>query len=60
MDLLMIKPDKEAAIKKIRHLHEALDGVIMCCSGADNAHRLAVVLRGELRQVLRLLGDEEE
>lgn len=56
----MIKSDQKAAIKKIQHLHEALDGVIMCCSGADNAHRLAVVLRGELRQVLRLLGDDED
>ena len=56
----MIKPDKEAAIKNIKHLHEALDGVIMCCSGADAAHRLAVVLRCELRQVLRLLGDDED
>ena len=56
----MIKPDKKAAIHKIKHLHEALDGVIMCCSGADNAHRLAVVLRGELRNVLRLLGDDDD
>lgn len=56
----MIKPDKEYAIKKIKHLYEALDGVIMCCSGADAAHRLAIVLRGELRQILRLLGDEDD
>lgn len=56
----MIKPDKEAAIKKVKHLHDALDGVIMCCSGADAAHRLSVVLRGELRQVLRLLGDKDD
>lgn len=56
----MIKPDKEAAIQKLEHLHDALDGVLMCCSGADSAHRLAVTLRGELRQILRLLGEEDD
>ena len=56
----MIKLDKPAAIKKIKHLYEALDGVMMCCLNDSPAYSLAVVLRGELRQVLRLLGDEED
>lgn len=54
----MIKPDKEAAIKKIRRLHDALDGVLMGARNGGFMHNLAFILRGELRQVLRMLGDE--
>ena len=56
----MIKPDKEAAIKKVKHLHDALDGVMMGARNGGFMHNLAFMLRGELRQVLRLLGDEDD
>ena len=54
----MIKPDKEEAIKKIKYLHTCLSGVQMCCQHQSAAYDLSIVLQGELRQVLRLLGDE--
>jgi hypothetical protein len=56
----MIEPDQKEAKRKLNRLHIALEGVMMCCSGADCAHRLAIVLRGELRQILRLLGEDED
>lgn len=56
----MIKPDKEAAIKKIQYLHTCLYGVQMCCQHSSPAYDLAIVLQGELRQVLRLLGDDDD
>ncbi len=56
----MIEPDHKEAKRKLKHLHTALEGVMMCCSGADAAHRLSVVLRGELRQILRLLGEDDD
>ncbi len=56
----MIKPDKPAAIDKIKHLHEALDGVLMCVRNGGITYNLVIGLRDELRQILRLLGEEEK
>ena len=56
----MIKPDQKAAIKKVKYLHDALGGVMMGARNGGFLHALAVCLRGELRKILRLLGDEED
>jgi hypothetical protein len=55
----MIKPDQQAAIKKIKHLHDALDGVMMGARNGGFMHNLAFVLQAELRYILRLLGEED-
>lgn len=56
----MIKPDQKAAIKKVKYLHDALAGIMMCARNGGLLDNVAVQMRGELRQILRLLGDEED
>jgi hypothetical protein len=54
----MITPDHKSAAKEIRLLHQALDGVLMCCTHNSPAYDLAINIRSKLRQIHKLMMGE--